>query len=50
MDVQQVRTVTSASEEDRLNQMAKDQRVYIVASDIEASQNAIRTRVQESTF
>ena len=50
MDVQQVRTVTSATEEDRLNQMARDQRVYIVASDIEASQNAIRTRVRESTF
>ena len=48
--VQQVRTVTSASEELRLNQMAQAQRVYIVASDIEASQNAIRTRVQESTF
>lgn len=48
--VQQVRTVTSASEEERLNQMAKDQRVYIVASDIEASQDAIRTRVRESTF
>lgn len=50
MEVQQVRTVTSASEEERLNQMAQDQRVYIVASDIEASQNAIRTRVRESTF
>lgn len=50
MDVQQVRSVTTATEEERLNQMAKDQRVYIVASDIEASQNAIRTRVQESTF
>ena len=50
MDVQQVRTVTSATEEDRLNQMARDQRVYIVASDIEASQDAIRTRVRESTF
>ena len=50
MEVQQVRTVTSASEEERLNQMAQEQRVYILSSDIEASQKAIRTRVQESTF
>lgn len=48
--VQQVRTVTSASEEERLNQMASEQRVYILASDIEASQDAIKTRVAEATF
>ena len=48
--VQQVRTLTSATEEDRLNQMASDQRVYILASDIEASQNARKTRVAEATF
>jgi hypothetical protein len=48
--VASVRSVTSASEEDRLNQMASDQRVYILASDIEASQNQIRTQVQESSF
>jgi hypothetical protein len=42
--------VTSASEETRLNQMAQDQRVYILASDIEASQNQIKTRVSESSF
>ena len=48
--VQQVRTLTSATEEDRLNQMAGEQRVYILASDIEASQNARKTRVAEATF
>ena len=49
-DVTSVRNVTSASEETRLNQMAQDQRVYILASDIEASQNQIKTRVSESSF
>ena len=49
-EVANVRSVTSASEEDRLNQMASDQRVYIVASDIEASQNQIKTQVAESSF
>lgn len=49
-EVANVRSLTSASEEDRLNQMAADQRVYIVASDIEASQNQIKTQVAESSF
>lgn len=49
-EVANVRSVTSASEEDRLNQMASDQRVYIVASDIEESQNQIKTQVAESSF
>lgn len=49
-EVQQVRTLTGASEEERLNRMASDQRVYIVYSDIEAAQNGTRTRVRESTF
>ena len=49
-EVSNVRSVTSASEEDRLNQMAKDQRVYILSSDIEASQNQIKTQVSESSF
>lgn len=48
--VSNVRSVTSASEEDRLNQIASDQRVYILASDIEASRNRIRTQVSESSF
>ena len=45
-----VRNLTTASEEERLNQMASSQRVYILSSDIEASQNARRVRVEESTF
>ena len=49
-EVSNVRSVTSASEEDRLNQMAREQRVYILASDIEASQNQIKTQVSESSF
>ena len=48
--VSNVRTLTSASEEERLNQMASDQRVYILASDIQASQNQIKTQVSESSF
>ena len=44
------RNITSASEEDRLNRMASDQRVYIVSSDIEASLDGNKTRVEESSF
>lgn len=49
-NVSNVRSVTSASEEDRLNQMASAQRVYILADDIQASQNQIKTQVSESSF
>ena len=49
-EIPQVRSVTSASEEDRLNRMAQDQRVYILSSDIEASQHQRRTQVAESSF
>ena len=49
-EVSNVRSVTSASEEDRLNQMASKQRVYILADDIQASQNQIKTQVEESSF
>lgn len=48
--VPSVRSVTSATEEERLNQMAKDQRVYIVSSDIESALDDSRTRVEESSF
>ena len=44
------RNITTASEEERLNQMAKDQRVYIVSSDIEAALGDSKTRVSESSF
>ena len=49
-NLQSVRNVTSASEEERLNQMAKDQRVYILSSDIEAALDGNKTRVEESSF
>ena len=48
--VENVRSVTSASEEDRLNRMASDQRVYILSSDIQASQKQVKTQVAESSF
>ena len=50
MDIKQVRSVTSASEEDRLNQMASDQRVVLVMSDLEVKQNQSRVQVAEATF
>ena len=49
-DIPTVRNLTGASEEERLNRMAGDQRVYILSSDIEASQNSRRVQVRESTF
>lgn len=48
--VNEVRNITSASEEDRLNRMASDQRVYILSSDIEASQRQRQVQVKETTF
>lgn len=50
MNIPQVRSVTSASEEDRLNQMAGDQRVVLVMSDLEVKQNQSRVQVAESSF
>src|SRR5574344_1196802 len=49
MDIQQVRSVTSASEEDRLNQMASDQRVVLGMSDLEVKQNQSRVQVAEAS-
>ena len=49
-EYQQVRNITGASEEERLNRMAGDQRVYVLESDIEAARNGRRVRVRESTF
>ena len=45
-----VRNVTTASEEDRLNRMAAEQRVYILQSDIEASGKKSKVQVAESSF
>ncbi len=49
-DVTQVRAITSESEEQRLNDMAADQRVYILSSDIEASQNHTKVQVAETSW
>ena len=49
-NVMSVRNITSASEEDRLNRMADSQKVYILSSDIEASQKSRRVQVAETTF
>lgn len=47
--IQQVHTLTSASEEERLNQMA-DQKVYLVTSELEAHENDRKVQLQEATF
>ena len=49
-EFQETRTITSASEEDRLNQMASEHRVYILSSDLEADREQTRARVAETTF
>lgn len=46
-EIQQVRQVVSDTEAETASQ---SQRVYIVASDIEASQNSIKTKVAETSF
>lgn len=48
--VTQVRTITGQSEEERLNRMASDTRVYLVYSDVERAQESQRVRVQETEF
>lgn len=45
-----VRTMTSASEEERLNAMASSQKVYILNSDLEAAENSRRVQVAEASF
>lgn len=42
--------MTGARGEDRLNRMASTQRVYILASDLEAERHASRVQVAETTF
>ena len=48
--VQQVRKITGASEEERLNRMASGQRVYILASDLQAERDSTRVRIAETSF
>lgn len=49
-EVPQTRTLTSASEERRLNERGKDQRVYLVWSDVEAAGRKARIRETETSF
>ena len=49
-NVTNVRTITSASEEDRLNKMASDTKVYMVTSELEAKQNDQKVKIQETSF
>ena len=44
------RNLTSQTEEDRLNQMASDQRVVLVMSDLEVAENQRKVQVSESSF
>lgn len=49
-NIPQVSNLTTASDEERLNQMVSDQRVYILSSDIEASNDQRRVQVAETSF
>lgn len=48
--VSQVRNITGASEEERLNRMASNQRVYLVYSDLEIANTGQRVKVRETEF
>lgn len=50
MEMPMTRNITSASEEDRLNRMASDQRVKLVMSDLEVAEEQIRVQTEESSF
>lgn len=49
-EVETVRSLTGASEEERLNQMASDQRVYLVYSDVEQAGKRVQVRQSETSF
>lgn len=48
--IPQIRSVTGQSEEERLNRMAGDSRVYLVYSDLEIADTRQRVRVRETEF
>jgi hypothetical protein len=45
-----VRNITTASEEERLNRLSSSQRVYILQSDIEAAGQQSKVQIAESSF
>ena len=49
-EVTTVRSLTGASEEERLNQMASDQRVYLVYSDVEQAGKRVQVQSAETSF
>ena len=49
-EMPQTRILTSAEDEDRLNRMAYDQRVYVVYSDIAQAGRRVQVRDAETTF
>lgn len=49
-EVTTVRSLTGASEEERLNQMASSQRVYLVYSDVEQAGRRVQVQQSETSF
>ena len=49
-EVATARSLTGASEEERLNQMASDQRVYLVYSDVEQAGKRVQVQQSETSF
>lgn len=49
-EVATVRSLTGASEEERLNQMASSQRVYLVYSDVEQAGKRVQVQQSETSF
>lgn len=49
-EVATVRSLTGASEEERLNQMASEQRVYLVYSDVEQAGKRVQVQQSETSF
>lgn len=50
VDLPEVRNVTTATEEDRMERMASKTKVYILNSDLEANDEYHQTQVAEATF
>lgn len=49
-DTPVMRSLTTASEEDRLNRMASDQRVFLVYSDVQQAGRQVEVQQEESSF
>ncbi|MCM1502186.1 MAG: hypothetical protein NC115_05915 [Bacteroidales bacterium] len=49
-EVQTVHNITSSSEEAHLDNMVKDQKIYILSSDLEANGKRVKVQERETTF